>query len=57
MLFTMLLQTNILNLFFDEVHSQARTQTLEKGGANWRVFTKGGMNVKNILILRLKLGV
>ena len=30
-------------------------QTFEKGGANLRVFTKGGANHKKILILRPKL--
>ena len=32
-------------------------QTFEKGGANLWVFTKGGANLKKILILRPKLGV
>ena len=32
-------------------------QTFEKRGANLKVFTKGGTNLKKILILRPKLGV
>ena len=32
-------------------------QTSEKGSANLRVFTKGGVNLKKILIFRPKLGV
>ena len=36
---------------------QACTQTFEKGSANLKVFTKGGSNLKKILILRPKLGV
>ena len=40
------------------VRIQARTQTFEKGGANLMFFfTKGGANLKKILILKPKLGV
>ena len=31
-------------------HEQDRMQTFEKGGVNLRVFTKGGANLKKILI-------
>ena len=36
---------------------QARMQTYENGGANLRVFTKGGANLKKNLILRPIWGV
>ena len=42
-----------LHVYFSQ---QARTQTFEEGGANLRVFTKGGASLKKILILRPKLG-
>ena len=35
--------------------NKARMQTFEKGDANLRVFTKGGADLKKILILRPKL--
>ena len=36
---------------------QARMQTFEKGGANFRYFMQGGANLKKIPVLRPKLGL
>ena len=36
--------------------NQTRTQTFKKGDGNLTFFTKGGVNLKKILILRPKVG-